>query len=69
MGTSKPFLASLLKVQVVPSEKSKIKLKKNQKSITLYDYLTDPIRTTTSEKIIGGIKTALHLEKVVRPRR
>lgn len=64
MGTSKPFLASLLKVQVVPSEKSKIKLKKNQKSITLYDYLTDPIRTTTSEKIIGGIKTALHLEKI-----
>ena len=63
MATSKPFLASLLTVKVMPSEKNKIRLARNKKEFTLYDYYTDPSRITFSDKIIGGIKKALSSEK------
>lgn len=64
MATSKPFLASLLTVKVMPSEKNKIRLARNKKEFTLYDYFTDPSRITFSDKIMGGIKKALKLEKI-----
>lgn len=64
MATSKPFLASLLTVKVMPSEKNKIRLARNKKEFTLYDYYTDPSRITFSDKIMGGIKKALKLEKI-----
>lgn len=63
MATSKPFLASLLTVKITPSDKSKVKPKGKQKSMTLYDYLSDPIRTTTVEKLVGGIKSLISTEK------
>lgn len=63
MATSKPFLASLLTVKVMPSEKNKIRKARNKKEFTLYDYYTDPSRITFSDKIIGGIKKALSSEK------
>lgn len=63
MATSKPFLASLLTVKVMPSEKNKIRLARNKKEFTLYDYYTDPSRITFSDKIMGGIKKALSSEK------
>lgn len=64
MASSKPFLAALLKVKVTPSVKRSAKLKNKQKSMTLYDFYTDESRITFSEKFFGGIKKALHLEKV-----
>lgn len=64
MATSKPFLASLLTVKVMPSEKNKIRQARNKKEFTLYDYYTDPSRITFSDKIMGGIKKALKLEKI-----
>lgn len=64
MATSKPFLASLLTVKVMPSEKNKIRQARNKKKFTLYDYYTDPSRITFSDKIMGGIKKALKLEKI-----
>lgn len=63
MATSKPFLASLLTVKVMPSEKNKIRKARNKKEFTLYDYYTDPSRITFSDKIMGGIKKALSSEK------
>ena len=63
MATSKPFLASLLTVKVMPSEKNKIRLARNKKEFTLYDYYTDPSRITFSDKIMGGIKKILSSEK------
>ena len=63
MATSKPFLASLLTVKVMPSEKNKIRLARNKKEFTLYDYYTDPSRITFSDKIMGGIKKLISLEK------
>lgn len=64
MASSKPFLASLLKVKVTPSAKRAAKLAKKQKSMTLYDFYTDESRVTISEKFIGGIKKTLHLENI-----
>lgn len=63
MASSKPFLAELLKVKVTPSAKRSAKLANKQKSMTLYEFYTDKSRVTFSEKIIGGIKKALHLDK------
>lgn len=63
MATSKPFLASLLTVKVMPSEKNKIRQARNKKEFTLYDYYTDPSRITFSDKIMGGIKKILSSEK------
>jgi capsule polysaccharide export protein KpsE/RkpR len=63
MATSKPFLASLLKCNVSPSPKSKIRKKTGKVNMSLYDYYTDSTRITTTEKVLGGIKKILHLEK------
>ena len=63
MATSKPFLASLLKCNVSPSPKSKVRKKSGKTNMSLYDYYTDSTRITTTDKILGGIKKMLHLEK------
>ena len=63
MATSKPFLASLLTVKVMPSEKNKIRKATNKTCFTLYDYYTDSTRISFPEKILGGIKKTLSLEK------
>ena len=63
MATSKPFLASLLKCNVSPSPKSKVRKKSGKANMSLYDYYTDSTRITTTDKILGGIKKMLHLEK------
>ena len=47
----------------MPSEKNKIRLARNKKEFTLYDYYTDPSRITFSDKIMGGIKKILSSEK------
>lgn len=63
MATSKPFLASLLKVDVMPSEKSKVRKATKKSKMSLYDYYTDPCRLTWKDKLMGGIKKMLHLTK------
>lgn len=63
MATSKPFLASLLKVDVMPSEKSKVRKETKKSKMTLYEYFTDPCRLTWKDKLMGGIKKLLHLDK------
>lgn len=63
MATSKPFLASLLKVDVMPSEKSKVRKETKKSKISLYDYYTDQCRLTWKDKLMGGIKKMLHLTK------
>ncbi len=63
MATSKPFLASLLKVDVMPSEKSKVRKATKKSKMSLYDYYTDPCRLTWKDKLMGGIKNMLHLDK------
>lgn len=63
MATSKPFLASLLKVDVMPSEKSKVRKETKKSKMSLYDYYTDPCRLTWKDKLMGRIKKMLHLTK------
>lgn len=35
--------------------------------MSLYDYYTDSTRITTTDKILGGIKKMMHLEKKTPP--
>ena len=65
MASSKPFLASLLKVKVTPSPKKNGKsLDEKMKSITLYDYYTDPSKKSLSEKVVGAVKQMFGTAKV-----
>lgn len=67
MASSKPFLASLLKVKVIPSPKKKSNRSGNdtkQKPVTLYDYYTDPSKMSLSERVIGSVAKMIHLTKV-----
>lgn len=64
MATSKPFLASLLTCKVTLSDKNKIREKTGKTTMSLYDYYTDSTRITTTDKILGGMKKMLHLEKI-----
>lgn len=64
MASSKPFLASLLNVKVVPSAKKKEKNASSTKPVTLFDYYTDPKKMSAKEKFIGAVTKALHLSKV-----
>lgn len=67
MASSKPFLASLLKVKVIPSPKKKGNMSGNdtkRKPVTLYDYYTDPSKMSLSERVIGSVAKMIHLTKV-----
>lgn len=64
MASSKPFLASLLNVKVVPSAKKNGKDVSSPKPVTLFDYYTDPKKMSVKEKVIGAIAKALRLSKV-----
>ena len=57
MASSKPFLVSLLKVKVTPSAIKEENGRKASKPrpVTLYDYYTDPSKTTWSDKLLGAI--------------
>ena len=67
MASSKPFLASLLKVKVIPSPKKKGNMSGNdtkQKPVTLYDYYTDPSKMSLSERLIESVAKMIHLTKM-----
>lgn len=67
MASSKPFLASLLKVKVIPSPKKKGNMSGNdtkQKPVTLYDYYTDPSKMSLSERLIESVAKMIHFTKM-----
>lgn len=67
MASSKPFLASLLKVKVIPSPKKKGNMSGNdtkQKPVTLYDYYTDPSKMSLPERLIESVAKMIHFTKM-----
>lgn len=64
MASSKPFLASLLNVKVMPSANKKGTGVSHSKPVTLFDYYTDPKKMSVKDKVIGAVVKSLRLSKV-----